>query len=350
MKLPFSPKIPKLPPLKLPNAPALPTVASLRSFGRQLRFGRLVSLMSRAWRSIDRYLNGTINLRFMSHRLVRWSIAGLIFLYLVVGLMVGWKIYRLKAESTNLRRILIVYPFPAVLMPQDIILVRDYLNQLKYIRHFADKTKKPLPPENELRTQLINQMIETKLLLNTNRQYGVRVSKADIDAAFKKIAEANGGEGEVVKVLQDLYGMSQAEFRQLIRDQLLREKVRKDVLRQVQVKHILLRTDEKKARQLLDELKKDPSRFDELAKQNTEDTISREKNGDIGFVARGVLDQSFDDVAFKLKKDELAADLVKTRLGWHIIKVIDERGYVDQSYQDFVNSLRKKQRLWVLIS
>lgn len=300
------------------------------------------------WESFVRYLDSSVNLDFLKHRIVRWGLFGLLILYLAIGSIVGWKVYKVKAESINVRRILSVYPYPAVLMPQDIILVRDYLDLLKYVRYFADKTKKPLPPDSELRSQLLNQMIETSLLLHTNRTYNLRVTRADIDAAYKKISEANGGSQEINKILNDLYGMSESEFRRLIRNQLLREKVQKEVLLQVHAKHILIH-DQKKAQDILEQLKKEPSKFDELAKQNSEDTDTKERAGDLGFVPRGVMLPDFEAAAFKLKKGEITQELVKTDFGYHIILVTDRKGKVDNSYQNFITGLRKNNKIWVLL-
>lgn len=298
--------------------------------------------------SLGQYLNGTVDIGFFSHPAIRWGLVALIVFYLAIGGLVGWKVYRVKSESTNIRRILTVYPLPAVLMPQDIILVRDYLHQLRYIRHFGEKTKQPLPPDNELRSQLLNQMIETRLLLSAAKKYSTEVSKADIDAAYKKITDEHGGPQELQKLLGDLYGMKESEFRLLIRDQLLREKVRQEVLTQAHVKHILIR-DEKKAKELLEQVKKEPGKFEELAKQQSEDTASRDKGGELGFFGRGVMSPAFEESAFKLKKDEITQELVKTEFGFHIIKIVDRKGAIDKSYKDFVTELRSSKRIWALL-
>lgn len=298
--------------------------------------------------SLQNYLNGTIRFKFLAHPAVKWGIAGLIGLYVLVGLLVGYKVYKVKAESTNIRRVLAIYPYPALVMPEDVILVRDYLDQLKYIRHFAETTKKDLPPDAELRKQLLTQMVETRLLLHNQRLYGVRVTSADINAAYKKISDANGGAQEVNKLLNDLYGMNEKSFRTVIRDQLLREKYQKDVLVQIQAKHILIR-DQSKAQGILDQLKKDQSKFDELAKQQSEDTATRDKAGDLGYFGRGVMTPPFEDAAFKLKKGQMTQDLVKTDFGYHIILVTDRKGKVDMTYANFVAGLRKKAKVWTLL-
>lgn len=299
-------------------------------------------------KSIQRYLNGSVNLKFLQQPFLRWGLIALVALYVLVGAVVGWKVYKVKSESTNIRRILVAYPLPAVLMPQDVILVRDYLNQLKFIRHFTEKTKQSLPADAELQQQLLNNMIETRLLLQASRRFNAKVTKADIEAAYQKIIETNGGQAEIEKLLTDLYGMTESEFKLLIRDQLLREKIKKDVLRQVQAKHILIR-DEKKAQSILEEVKKSPEKFEELAKQHSEDTVSRENGGDLGFVPRGVLAPAFEEAAFSHKKGDLVQNLVKTDFGFHIIKIVDQRGTVDKKYLDFIADLRKNKKVWIVL-
>ncbi len=307
-----------------------------------------VQPLRRIWGSVDRYFSGPVNTRWLTHPALRWALTALLVIYLSVGAVVGWKVYKTNSESTNIRRILSIYPFPAVLMPQDVILVRDYLNQLKYIRHFAEKTKQTLPDDKTLRGQLISQLIDTRLLLHATEKYGVQVTQADIDAAYKKISDENGGSKELAKLLTDLYGMNDSEFRQLIRDQLLREKIQQDVLVQVHAKHILI-TDQKQAQSILDQVKKDPSKFDDLAKQYSQDTATRDKGGDLGYFGRGVMTPPFEAVAFKLKKGELSPDLVKSEFGYHIILVVDRKGTVDQTYTDFLANLRKNKKIWTFL-
>ncbi|WP_353156014.1 SurA N-terminal domain-containing protein [Herminiimonas fonticola] len=75
-----------------------------------------------------------------------------------------------------------------------------------------------------------------------------------------------------------------------------------------------------KAEQLLATLHKHPQEFAKLAKENSSDTGSAERGGDLDFFGKGMMVKPFEDAAFKLKQGELS-DLVQSDYGFHIIKV-----------------------------
>ena len=98
---------------------------------------------------------------------------------------------------------------------------------------------------------------------------------------------------------------------------------------QRRARHILIRSSEtdckdtidKKHRQIEDILKKVRAGedFAKLAKKYSEDgTASR--GGDLGYFARGQMIKPFENAVFTLKKGEIS-DVIKTRFGFHIIKL-----------------------------
>jgi len=114
---------------------------------------------------------------------------------------------------------------------------------------------------------------------------------------------------------------------------------------QIKASHILVK-DEETAKRLHDQLVADPSKFADLAKQESTDKTSGAKGGDLGKFGQGRMVPDFERVAFSLKPGQLSAP-VKTQYGWHLILVTDreegERKPFDQVKEQIKTTLRNKQ-------
>lgn len=77
-----------------------------------------------------------------------------------------------------------------------------------------------------------------------------------------------------------------------------------------------------KAQALRDKLAANPGQFAEVARAESQDPGSAAKGGDLDFFARGAMVKPFEDVAFKLQKNELS-EVVESEFGFHIIQVTD---------------------------
>ena len=75
-----------------------------------------------------------------------------------------------------------------------------------------------------------------------------------------------------------------------------------------------------RAAQILEQLRKSPGSFAELAKKNSGDPGSASQGGDLGFFSRGMMVRAFEDAAFGLKPNQIS-DLVESDFGFHIIKI-----------------------------
>ncbi|MES2073515.1 MAG: SurA N-terminal domain-containing protein [Pseudomonadota bacterium] len=75
-----------------------------------------------------------------------------------------------------------------------------------------------------------------------------------------------------------------------------------------------------KAESLLAEVRKNPASFAKLAKENSSDTGSAERGGDLDFFGKGMMVKPFEDAAAKLKQGEIS-DVVQSEFGYHIIQL-----------------------------
>lgn len=98
-------------------------------------------------------------------------------------------------------------------------------------------------------------------------------------------------------------------------------------------RHILVRLDAAadeatvteamaKASEILDAVREDPSRFEALARERSEDPGSARNGGDLGFFGRGVMVGAFEETAFALEKGAIS-DVVRSDFGLHVIQLVD---------------------------
>ena len=121
-------------------------------------------------------------------------------------------------------------------------------------------------------------------------------------------------------------GFTNADFRNLVRYQLLRDKLiqafKKDVApteEQVWARHILVK-DEATANDILTRIKNGED-FGKLAAELSDDTASKANNGDLGWFGKGMMDVEFEKSAFSLAIGEISQP-VKSQSGYHIIQVL----------------------------
>ena len=100
--------------------------------------------------------------------------------------------------------------------------------------------------------------------------------------------------------------------------------------------HILIKADKDapaadktkakaRAQALLDEARKDPKSFAELARKNSQDTGSATQGGDLDFFGRGAMVKPFEDAVFAMKEGEIS-NVVESDFGYHVIQLTATRG------------------------
>lgn len=92
--------------------------------------------------------------------------------------------------------------------------------------------------------------------------------------------------------------------------------------KEYKARHILLGT-EAEAQKTIAELKKG-LKFEELARLS-KDAANANSGGDLGWTVPSALDKAFADALQKLGKGQVSEAPVRTRFGWHVIRLDDTR-------------------------
>ena len=127
-------------------------------------------------------------------------------------------------------------------------------------------------------------------------------------------------------------GMSENTFRSLFASKLRTEKLRGVIGQeqdypeeeQVHVKHILLSLDNLDVASDVLARALGGEDFDELAMQFSDDESNANIGGDLGWIARGQMVNSFEQVIFEAEKG-VAGELVATQFGLHIVKIVERQ-------------------------
>lgn len=99
-----------------------------------------------------------------------------------------------------------------------------------------------------------------------------------------------------------------------------------------------------KAEKVLEQVRQNPDRFAEIAKEQSDDPGSATQGGDLGYFSRGVMVKSFEDKIFSMQPDEIS-DLVETDFGFHVIKLTDIKQEVRRNLADVREQIEKKLKL-----
>jgi peptidyl-prolyl cis-trans isomerase C len=111
---------------------------------------------------------------------------------------------------------------------------------------------------------------------------------------------------------------------------------------QIRASHILVK-DEKEAKDILAQLRANPEKFADLAREKSADTTSAKKGGDLGMFGQGRMVPDFERVAFTLKQGEIS-DVVKTQYGYHIITVIERKEGEAKPFDQVKEQIRATMR------
>jgi len=176
------------------------------------------------------------------------------------------------------------------------------------------------------------------------KKRGISVSEKEVETRLKEI------EKEFPSVLQfeitlSQYGYDRNTFKEELRKNLLMrklmdeigkdEKVTEDEIKKYYNENIKLFEhpkeykvysifikDEKKAKEVYNELLSNKITFTDAAKKYSEDTTTKDSGGDLGFITQGTLPEEVEKVTFTLPLNQISKP-IKTDEGYYITKVTE---------------------------
>jgi parvulin-like peptidyl-prolyl isomerase len=237
----------------------------------------------------------------------------------------------------------------------------------------------------EAKKDILDKMIEDKLVLSRAKELDIKVIEEEIDNKLEDVKSGFPSEKEFYKVLET-QGITVGNLKDRYRDQIMMkklidleikskvsvlpseisayyEKYREEFKRdeRYKVRHILIKAEDEvdlelsklEIENIYDRLAKGED-FSELAKAYSEGP-HKEEGGDMGYLKRGEMLGELDETVFSLKPGEFSKP-VKSKLGYHIFKVedIEHSGYfsIDEVKEDIKmlilqNKFRERLEEWV---
>jgi peptidyl-prolyl cis-trans isomerase C/peptidyl-prolyl cis-trans isomerase D len=99
----------------------------------------------------------------------------------------------------------------------------------------------------------------------------------------------------------------------------------------------------KRATEIYAEVKKSKRPFEELVKLYSDDPLSKQAGGDVGWQSRVTLVPTYYDAALSMKVGEIKG-LIETQFGYHIIKVTGRRSYQDANKKQIRSAVFDEKR------
>ncbi|MFA5843952.1 MAG: peptidylprolyl isomerase [Coriobacteriia bacterium] len=238
----------------------------------------------------------------------------------------------------------------------------------------------------DFRKRIIDNMVTEILVRQAAKDAGIKVSDKEVDAQVTELKRGFPNEKAFLAQIQKA-GMTLEGLRDQVRDQLITQKLLKNLTSKVKVseadiskyyetnktqfkedaaihaRHILFKqSDKATAQRVLGQIRGGAD-FAALARQYSQDTATKSRGGDLGWPTTPFVAE-FQAAADRLQLGQVS-DLVLTPFGWHIIKIIEKRPARQQTlaqvkeriksillqekqaevYQKFINALKKKAKI-----
>ena len=254
-----------------------------------------------------------------------------------------------------------------------VITQADLEREMDGARQRASRMGKPLGASQlpEIKKEAIERLIERELLYQESKKKGTKVDEAALKEQIEAMKKRFPSEAEFKNALSKM-NLSEADVKsEFARGMAIQKLIDKEFVQkttvsdkdkkayydsnpdlfkqpeQVQASHILVKVDPKgdasekaEARKKIEEVKKKLKKgedFAALAKEYSQ-CPSSANGGDLGFFKQGQMVKPFEDAAFALKPGKVS-DIVETRFGYHMIKVVDKKPASTIPYEEVKDRL-----------
>lgn len=242
---------------------------------------------------------------------------------------------------------------------QELVTASELQSRLERVRADAARQRAKLPPEEQLKREVLDALIDDRVQLTHARESGTRIDDAELDRAVNNVAVQNQITMAQLRERLRKEGIDYARFRNNVRDQLLTERVReREVQGRIRVTdaEIDALLDERRAaahasaeyniaqilvsvpdgasaeetarrRERAEGAKKRVAAgeaFETVARELSEDS-NRAAGGAIGLRSAERLPDVFVETVRNLKPGEVAPELLRTGAGFHLLKLVDKR-------------------------
>jgi peptidyl-prolyl cis-trans isomerase C len=224
---------------------------------------------------------------------------------------------------------------------------------------------------SKMEKSILEDLIKTELLYQESQAQKIEIDDATIDEYLATVKKRFPVEAQFEESLKEM-NISQAELRSSLRqskaiDQLIDKQIIQKINiseeesksyydgnpeffkqpGQVRASHILIKVDpgadesqKASARKELEKVQKKLKKgedFAALAKEFSQGP-SGPSGGDLGYFGPKQMVKPFEDAAFALKSGEVS-DIVETRFGYHLIKVVDKKAESTMPYEEIKDKL-----------
>ena len=261
------------------------------------------------------------------HRLVVISVTLFLIALVVFFSYCVLALYKFKSNSTFLYKVTQVIPFPVARTGNDFVAYENYFFEINHYTHYY-KTQQDLDLDSEagmlqiaeFKKRALEKVINDAYIKEIANQKGIKVSNSEVNDEIAKVRNQNrlgSSDKEFRAVLRDFWGWSENDFKRSLKTQLLTEKVIS-----------ALDTEAHDKANATAASLKNGEDFAAVAKEVSEEPISKAAGGDYGFVIELTnrdIDPSVTDALFKLKDGEVSG-VIDVGYGLEIVKRVQTQG------------------------